>query len=410
MDIRELRSDEQDEAGAIVRRAYEAGGDYPDDYLDELADVAGRPEGTVVLVAEDDGRLVGCVTYVATVTSPYAEFDAADGAGIRMLGVDPAVHGRGVGPALTRACLARAAADGRGVIVLHTAQTESSATRMYDRLGFEPAPELDRTAPGVELTARCYWLDPVSLLVDARHGRRSLAPLADHLRPDTLAQGYALQDRLAERLGQATVGWKVGATNAPVQRALGLVEPFAGRLLADHVHRSPATLDLARYVHTPALECEIGLRLGNDLDQGPFTAASVAAAVAAVVPTIEIVETRFADRFAVGPASLMADNGVAADLVVGDDITDWQDLDLATVGLRLVVDGTEVAAGTGAEALGNPLESLAWLATHQLARGVPLRAGDLVSTGTCTGAVPAVAGSVAVNDAGPLGQVKVTWG
>lgn len=404
-----MRSDEYEQAGAIVRRAYEAGGDYQGDYLNDLADVAGRPEGTVVLVAIEDGRLVGCVTYVASMSSPYAEFDAADGAGIRMLGVDPTAHGRGVGTALTRACMERAVADGRGVIVLHTARAESSATRLYDRLGFERAPELDTTGPGVELTARRYWFDPVSLLVDARRSRRSLEPLADHLRPATLAQGYELQDRLAERLGLATVGWKVGATNAPVQRALGLVEPFAGRLLADHVHQGPVTLDLDRYVHTPALECEIGLRLGADLDRGPFTAASVAAAVAAVVPTIEIVETRFADRFAVGPASLMADNGVAADLVVGDDATDWQGLDLAAVGLRLVVDGTEVAAGTGAEALGHPLESLAWLATHQLARGVPLRAGDLISTGTCTGAVPAVAGSVAVNDAGPLGQVQVTW-
>lgn len=406
-----MRSDEVGEAGALLGRAY---GSHPEladgSHLPEILDVAARHEGTVVLVAEEAGRLVGCATYIARPGTPFAEFDAPDGAGVRMLGVEPEAMGRGVGEALARACLDRARADGRGVVVLHTATFMSGAQRLYERMGFERAADLDWSIDGTDLLGYRYWLDPASLLAHAREAQRSLAPFEERLRPATLEAGYDVQDRLAARLGWPTVGWKIGATNEAAQRLLGADAPFAGRLFAPHVQQSPTVLGLDRYVHHPLVECEVGVLLGADLDVGPFTIDSVAEAVAAVVPTIEVVEFRFADRVAAGLPSVMADNGGAADLVVGEPTVDWHGLDLAALDLRLVVDGAEVAEGTGAAALGHPLAALAWLAQHRLDRGDPLRAGDLVSTGTCTGAVPAVPGSVTVHDAGVLGEVRITWG
>ena len=78
----------------------------------ELRDVAGRSAGAEVLVAVDGGRRCSAaVTYVPGPASPAAEFTEPDAAGIRMLAVAPDAQRRGVGEALTRACVDRARAS-----------------------------------------------------------------------------------------------------------------------------------------------------------------------------------------------------------------------------------------------------------------------------------------------------------
>ena len=121
-------------------------------YEREVADVASRAAGAVVLVAEVDGRAVGCVTYVPDLSSPYAE-DLQEGeAGIRMLGVAPDAWGGGAGRALVEACIERARADGRTGVFLHSTPLMTRAHGLYERLGFRRVPERDWN-PGVELLA-----------------------------------------------------------------------------------------------------------------------------------------------------------------------------------------------------------------------------------------------------------------
>lgn len=114
-----------------------------DGYATELADVARRVREAVVLVALDGDDLLGGLTHVPDEHNPFAETDVPDAASIRMLAVDPAAQGRGVGEALVRASLARAAADGRAEVVLHSTTAMTTAHRLYRRLGFVRAEELD---------------------------------------------------------------------------------------------------------------------------------------------------------------------------------------------------------------------------------------------------------------------------
>ena len=98
--VREVRPGEYERAGAVVLASYLAlpGHVEEPDYERELADVATRAVTAEVAVAlDDDGQVVGCVTYVPDLTNPYAEFDDPAAAGFRMLGVDPARQGRGPG-------------------------------------------------------------------------------------------------------------------------------------------------------------------------------------------------------------------------------------------------------------------------------------------------------------------------
>ena len=143
--IREARADEWTGAGEVVARAYVAAGIDPDDqYLAHVRDAADRARTCRVLVAVDDAEsTLGCVTYVPGPDSPYAEAERAGDAGIRMLGVDPAARGRGIGSGLVQACIDQARADGRGALVLVTTGLFRDAVRLYLRLGFRRARDRD---------------------------------------------------------------------------------------------------------------------------------------------------------------------------------------------------------------------------------------------------------------------------
>lgn len=152
MEIRPVRPEEHTELADLTVAAYRHSGYDTDGYEEELRDVAGRVSGAEVLVAIDDGVLVGGVTFVPDHASPYAEFDAEHACGIRMLAVHPDAQGQGVGEALTLECLARARGLGRREVILHSATTMRAAHHLYERMGFTRDPNLDWWPnPSVEL-------------------------------------------------------------------------------------------------------------------------------------------------------------------------------------------------------------------------------------------------------------------
>jgi len=140
-----------EQLGEIVVRAYDAVGalEGDDEYVPELRDVARRVREAVVFAALDeaDGMPLGCVTYVPGPDNAWAEHLRAGEASIRMLAVDPAAQGRGVGTTLVEACLVRARADGRRAVFLHSLPVMTGAQRVYDRLGFRRVPERDWVFP-----------------------------------------------------------------------------------------------------------------------------------------------------------------------------------------------------------------------------------------------------------------------
>ena len=183
MRIREATKEDFDEIGRLTLAAYRALETWVgDDYAAHLADVAGRAraENTFVLVAEDDfptaaavtaavvagdalprtpeRRLLGSVTLTLG-GGPYFEWDPnVDGdCGFRMLAVDPAVQGRGVGPRLVAECLERARAAGCRRMVIGSTEWMTTAHRIYERVGFRRAPEHDQQWG--DIRGLCFVLD-----------------------------------------------------------------------------------------------------------------------------------------------------------------------------------------------------------------------------------------------------------
>lgn len=156
MIIRPARPADHAAIAELTVAAYGADGqlDGDHDYDKHLRDVATRASSASMLVAVDaDDMVLGAVTYVLP-GSEYAEVSRAGEAEFRMLAVAPAAQGRGVGEALARHCVARAAAEGCTAVVICVRDMAAPARRMYDRIGFTRAPELDWSPyAGVNLLA-----------------------------------------------------------------------------------------------------------------------------------------------------------------------------------------------------------------------------------------------------------------
>jgi predicted N-acetyltransferase YhbS len=146
MEIRLIRPDECETLGEITLRAYKnlIGGESLGPYENELLDVASRRRESEVYVAlDDEGALMGGVTYVPDPASTMSAFQDPEGAGIRMLAVDPQYQKLGAGRALVEICIARARHQHRRRIILHSTPVMAIAQDMYKRIGFESSPELD---------------------------------------------------------------------------------------------------------------------------------------------------------------------------------------------------------------------------------------------------------------------------
>jgi ribosomal protein S18 acetylase RimI-like enzyme len=156
MDIREALPSEHAALGDLCVRAYRALGSVSDSYAAALHDVAGRAQTARVLVASDGAAPLGCVTLILE-DGPWREVSAADEGEFRMLAVDPAAQGRGIGEALVRACIDAVRSAGRTRVVISSASDMLAAHRLYERLGFTRAPQRDwRPVPEVQL--RVYEL------------------------------------------------------------------------------------------------------------------------------------------------------------------------------------------------------------------------------------------------------------
>ena len=162
MQVREATAEDFAEIGRLTIAAYRALDTWVgDDYAAHLADVEGRAKAvntTVLVATDDDGRLLGSVTLTIG-GGPFFEWDSeADGdCGFRMLAVDPEVQGKGVGPRLVAECLARARAAGCRRMVIGSTEWMTTAHRIYERLGFRRAPELDQQWGHIR--GLCFVLD-----------------------------------------------------------------------------------------------------------------------------------------------------------------------------------------------------------------------------------------------------------
>ena len=198
-------------------------------------------------------------------------------------------------------------------------------------------------------------------------------------------------------------GHKVGLTNPAVQAQLGMDEPIWGVLFADKCHTDGDNIGDAGLI-APRVEVEVAVVLGTDLDEGQHTVADVIGATAFVLPAFEIVDSRIAG-WDITNFDMIADNAGAGLYVLGTRPVPLSAVDLRRVEMRLTINGKMAATGSGAACLGNPLNSVVWLADALCERGAALRAGETIMTGSLCGMLPLAPGDELQAEIDGLGTV-----
>jgi 2-keto-4-pentenoate hydratase len=204
----------------------------------------------------------------------------------------------------------------------------------------------------------------------------------------SLDDAYRIQLALIARRGTRRVGWKVGLTSTAIQQQFRVHEPVFGCLLADGKLASGHLFRRAELIE-PGFENELCIVMGRDL--GPSaTRDDVAAAVAAVHPAFEIIETR--GDLTAQLALALADNAQQKAFVLGPAVERAKLPELNRVAVSVRVNGAEVAAADGGAVLGHPYNSVAWLAGKLAQFGERVRAGDFIMSGSFTRQFPLAQG------------------
>jgi 2-oxopent-4-enoate/cis-2-oxohex-4-enoate hydratase len=245
-------------------------------------------------------------------------------------------------------------------------------------------------------------------LFESLRTRLPVEPLTERDPELTLEQAYRIQEYVIGRrlaLGDRIIGKKIGLTSRVVQRALGVSEPDFGQLLASMV--ATDTIVTAGLLQ-PRAEGEIAFLLERDLMGPGVSNADVLRATASVMPCFEIVDSRIRD-WRIRLPDTVADNASAGMLVLGDRAVDPKTLDLSTCGMVLEKNGVLECTGAGAAALGSPVACVAWLVNTLGRFGMPLRAGEIVLSGSLGALIPVAAGDHLHLSIGGIGSAAVRF-
>lgn len=247
-------------------------------------------------------------------------------------------------------------------------------------------------------------------LLEAEKTRNPVAPLTQRFSELTVTDAYQIQLEVMKKKqteGRQIIGKKVGLTSVAMQKMLGVDEPDYGHLLDDMQVSDGDKVKISDMV-SPKIEAEIGFILGQDLVGPNVNYLDVLMATKYVVPTLEIIDSRIAD-WKIKLVDTVADNGSSAKVVVGNQLSSIDGVDLRSLGMALYNNGELVATGSGAAALGHPAEAVAWLANKLFEFGITLKAGELILPGALSGAVTVKQGDRITAQFGTLGSVSVTF-
>jgi 2-keto-4-pentenoate hydratase len=213
------------------------------------------------------------------------------------------------------------------------------------------------------------------------------AEFAAHAGAGTMAEAYAVQDAVAQKLvadgsRQPVAGYKLAANSKGAMQHFALTEPAVGRMFGDQVYASPAELPADSFRQF-AFEPEIAAIMGSSLPASgaPYTKEAVAAAIDRFVPAFEVLDLRQSNMATIGIKEAVAQNITNAGIVIGGPGMAPAEFDPAAVRTVLTIDGKTELDVTGA-APQDPLDAVTWLANHLIGRGLSLEAGQSILCGT----------------------------
>ncbi len=255
-----------------------------------------------------------------------------------------------------------------------------------------------------------YVNEAASLLIAARE-ENQLIELPISVKPQSLEDGYEIQDTIIKNMDNLQKGWKVAITSDELMKLAGVLEPVSGPLFEQWIYPEPHTVNKG----APTLygfEFEFAFKMAKNLPprEEPYNQNDVLAAVESLHLAIEPVGTRYTQGpVKSGVPQFAADHGGNWGFIYGPAIPNWKSIDLSQIKVTGYFNDKEVGQELGANVMGDPLNSLTWLANHLPKRGYSLKAGEWVTTGAVVGPIPAKPPVKVRGEFGDLGSVHLNF-
>lgn len=235
-------------------------------------------------------------------------------------------------------------------------------------------------------------------------------PQLIHTFPDlTFEEAYQIQDIRAKfriEQGFKAIGYKMGLTSKAKQQMLGRTEPTYGRLFDYMPLGENEPLELKKHIQ-PKVETEIAFVMKEALQGLDVDIATVLKATDYIVASLEIIDSRYID-FKFSSQDGIADNISASRIKLGSIKISPNDTDLAALGIKININGTDVANGNGAAVLDHPANAIIMLVKMLHREGKFLEAGQIVMTGAVTAAYKLAAGDKVTATFDVLGELTLT--
>ncbi|EON93176.1 2-oxopent-4-enoate hydratase [Marinobacter lipolyticus SM19] len=248
-------------------------------------------------------------------------------------------------------------------------------------------------------------------LFDAMRERTTLRPFTERFADITIKDAYNISLRMIDRrveTGEKIIGKKIGVTSRAVQRMLDVHQPDFGYLTDQMAFNQGEEMPISERLIQPKAEGEIAFILKKDLMGPGVTNADVLAATDCVIPCFEVVDSRI-ENWQIRIQDTVADNASCGLFILGDKAVNPRKVDLATCGMVVEKNGSVISTGAGAAALGSPVNCVAWLANTLGEFGIPLKAGEVILSGSLVPLEPVKAGDHMSVNIGGIGSASVRF-
>ena len=253
------------------------------------------------------------------------------------------------------------------------------------------------------------------ILYNSRINIKRIKELPKDCTPKSFQEAYAIQDELTKRYllenkNTLVIGKKIGCTNEAAKIQLNINDSFFGNMFSNNISKSNTIIYSDKYF-SPFVEPEFSFVIKNELDilKAPYKSEIVCESISAVLPSIELVDSRFEDWTVVGVKNLIADNAVHAHWIYGEEMSNLNSINFNNHSVDLLINGKLIDKGNSNNVMGNPINSLTWLINNLALSGKSLPKNSYISTGTCTPAIPIKKGDEVMADFGKLGNVSFIY-
>jgi len=220
----------------------------------------------------------------------------------------------------------------------------------------------------------------------------------------SLDEVYTVHNLVTDQLGLKIGAWKTSPLADPTYA-------FAGQIYEKDIFASGAKI-LASELFIIGVEGEIAFRFNRDFPatKGLYTRSDIMAGISAMLPLIEVVDSRMVDGMNQDTSLKMADNQSNAGIIIGAPVTEeWQDIDLTRLAVTLHMNGTKVYGDVSNNSIEDVFLLMANMINVAATLGTPVQSGHIITTGSCSGLLFVEPGCNLKLEISGVGMVEVSF-